>query len=227
MSHSWLQVKPVASESWGVGCRVCCWYRHRSGIPGANELGQANLFVNMTVVGSSIQTPCLRRHARTKLHRLATAALRNRNATGSLPAPAASKFQELLGRLRACGLAQTCRGDRRRNATMAWCLYEAVRDDERDFLRQATCMSVAQDSRGNDVLTRYVASGGGCRQLEVRTGILQLQVGRAAGAMDLSAGRSQKPERHGLHTETARNLRATSRSTVPRPCSSGTHSVHH
>ena len=68
---------------------------------------------------------------------------------------------------------------------MAWCLYEAMRDDERNFLRRADCMSVLQDSRGNDVFTRYVASGGGPRKLEVRTGILQLQVGRAAGAVDL------------------------------------------
>ena len=68
---------------------------------------------------------------------------------------------------------------------MAWCLYEAMRDDERNFLRRADCMSVLQDSRGNDVLTRYVACGGGPRKLEVRTGILQLQVGRAAGAVDL------------------------------------------
>ena len=73
---------------------------------------------------------------------------------------------------------------------MAWCLYEAMRDDERNFLRRVDCMSVLQDSRGNDVLTRYVASGGGPRKLEVRSGILQLQVGRAAGAV---AGPSQKP----------------------------------
>ena len=64
LSHSWLQVKPVASESWGVGCRVCRWYRHRSGIPGAKELGRANLFVNTTVTGSSIQASCLHMHAR-------------------------------------------------------------------------------------------------------------------------------------------------------------------
>ena len=60
-----------------------------------------------------------------------------------------------------------------------------MRDDERNFPRRAECMSVLQDGRGNDVLTRYVACGGGPRKLEVRTGILQLQVGRAAGAVDL------------------------------------------
>ena len=68
---------------------------------------------------------------------------------------------------------------------MAWCLYEAMRDDERNFLRRADCVSVLQDSRGNNVLTRYVACGGGPGKLEVRASILQFQVGRAAGAVDL------------------------------------------
>ena len=68
---------------------------------------------------------------------------------------------------------------------MAWCLYEATRDDERNFLRRVDCMSVLQDSRGNDALTRYVACGGGPGKLEVRAIILQLQVGQAAGAVNL------------------------------------------
>ena len=58
-------------------------------------------------------------------------------------------------------------------ASMAWCLYEAMQDDERNLLRRVDCMSALQDSRGNDVLTRYVACGGGPRKLEVRTGVLQ------------------------------------------------------
>ena len=55
-------------------------------------------------------------------------------------------------------------------------------------------MSVLQDSQGNDVLTRYVACGGGPQKLGVKTGILQLQVGRATGAVDLQRAliKSQK-----------------------------------
>ena len=65
----------------------------------------------------------------------------------------------------------------KKRTSMAWCLYEAMRDDERDFLRRVECMSVLQDSRGNYV----IASG----ELHLRAGILQHQVGRAAGAVDL------------------------------------------
>ena len=35
-----------------------------------------------------------------------------------------------------------------KNISIAWCLYEAMRDDERNFLRRVDCMSVLQDSWG-------------------------------------------------------------------------------
>ena len=113
LRHSWLKAKPVASTSWGVGCRACRWYC-RSGIPGTSVLGKANPFVHMQVGGCSVQVSHLHRHARTKIHRLATEAMQNGDATGSLPAPAAGEFQELLERLRAGGLESTCRGDRKK-----------------------------------------------------------------------------------------------------------------
>ncbi len=115
LPHSWLKVKPVASKSWGVGCRACRWYCLRSGIPGTSELGKANPFVHMNLAGSNLCVSHLHRHARTKLHLRAVQAVHNGDATGSLPAPAAPEFQELLERLRAGGLESTCRGDRKKN----------------------------------------------------------------------------------------------------------------
>ena len=112
----------------GIGCRFCGGCCRESGTPGTNELGKASPFVHMKVVICNIRACRLHKHAGTKLHRLATEALRNGDTIGSLPAPAASTFQELLERLRAGGLEQTRRGDR-----MAWCLYEAMRDDERNL----------------------------------------------------------------------------------------------
>jgi hypothetical protein len=111
LPHSWLKVKAGASPAWGIGCSACRWYCLRSGLPGAKDLGNANPFVHMKLAGCSVQVCHLHRHARTRLHRLATEALRNSDAAGFLPAPAACEFQALLDRLRAGGLESTCRGD--------------------------------------------------------------------------------------------------------------------
>jgi hypothetical protein len=73
----------------------------------------------------------------------------------------------------------------RHGNTMAWCLFEALRDDERKFLATASCMSLAQDSRAGRLLTRWVACGGSDRELVVRSGVLQLHRGQAVGAVAL------------------------------------------
>ena len=70
---------------------------------GPQERARQGPFVDTKVAGRSIQVCRLHRHAGTELHRLATEALRNGDAIGSLPALAASTCQELLERLRTGG----------------------------------------------------------------------------------------------------------------------------
>ena len=67
--------KLVATTYWGIGCRVCRWYCRRSTILGTNALRTASPFAHMEVRACSIQINSLRRHADSKLHRLATEAL--------------------------------------------------------------------------------------------------------------------------------------------------------
>ena len=74
---------------------------------------------------------------------------------------------------------------KKKSATMAWCLFEALREEERQFLAEASCMSLAQDSRAGRLLTRWVACGGSDRELVVRSGVLQLHRGQVAGAVAL------------------------------------------
>ena len=71
---------------------------------------------------------------------------------------------------------------------MAWCLFEALRDDERKFL-------ATEDSRAGGLLTKWVACGGSDRELVARSGVIQLHRGQAAGAMAL-----QLATRKGLRT---------------------------
>ena len=83
-------------------------------------------------------------------------------------------------------LEATSRSCRRKQTTMAWCLYEAHRDKERKFLAKAVCMSIAQDAstRGPLLLTRYVACG---PSLERASGILRVaDAKQISGAPDLA-----------------------------------------
>jgi len=108
------------------------------------------------------------------------------DAEGILPAPPAEEFAMLLTRIRKGELESTCRGDRQKQTTMSWCLFEAQREKERNFLANAVCLSVAQDAsiRGPLLLTRYVACG---PSLERVSGILRVaDAQRISGAEDLA-----------------------------------------
>ena len=121
LPHSWLQVKPVASTYWAVGCRVGRWYSRSSAILGTSSHCKNNPFLHMEVTGCSLQTSTFRRHAVSKQHWLATEALRKGDGIISLGAPPIRTFLELLERLRTGGLEQTGRGDRKTNKkTQVW-----------------------------------------------------------------------------------------------------------
>ena len=102
-----------------------------------------------------------------------------------LPAPTLAEFLDLLQRIGRGELEAQTRGGRTKATAMAWCLYEAYRDEERDFLAKAICMSVAQDAstRGHMLLTRYVACG---PTLERRCGVLRLAPEKVSGAVGLA-----------------------------------------
>ena len=82
---------------------------------------------------------------------------------------------------------------RTRKAVMiGWCLYEAVRDRDRAFLKKASKVSIMQDARGPMVMTRYDACGSSKRRLEVRRGVVSLMdpdiLKAAPGAQSLADG---------------------------------------
>ena len=68
LPHLWLQVKPVASTYWSIGCRVCRWYNRRSAILGTSGHCNTNPSVHMEVRGCSLQISTLRGHADVKQH---------------------------------------------------------------------------------------------------------------------------------------------------------------
>lgn len=62
-------------------------------------------------------------------------------------------------------------GKRKKVAMMRWCLAEAIRKQDREFLARAECVSLQQDVRGTRFLVRFRAID---NDLAVRTGVFQL-----------------------------------------------------
>ena len=180
---SWIEVLPPDSEKWGLGCWVC---RQQAARRGFNAGGFANYAVR-----TDLTLARLLRHEHTAGHLRAVQAhffhlgLTTDPAGDGLPAPASADFLALLDRVTRGELEAQTRGGRKRSTSMAWCLYEAFREEERAFLDKAICMSVAQDAstRGHMLLTRYVACS---PNMERRSGVLRITPAKAAGAVDLA-----------------------------------------
>eukprot|EP00435_Cladocopium_sp_Y103_P076049 s9_g74.t1 len=62
-------------------------------------------------------------------------------------------------------------GKRKKVSMTRWCLAEAIRKEDREFLARAECISLQQDVRGTRFLVRFRAVD---NELAVRTGVFQL-----------------------------------------------------
>ena len=183
--HSWLEASlaPGATPIWGIGCRIC---RLTYNSNGENDNGGS--WAQLGVRGTCVQKSAIVTHAKSRRHRRARSAFllaiagsdANAVQQAALAAPSLEDFRVLLCRLRESHGRLS-----RKQSTMVWCLFEALRDSEREFLKTASCMSLAQDARAGRLLTRWVACGNSDRELVVRSGVLQLHRGQAAGAMAL------------------------------------------
>jgi hypothetical protein len=68
-------------------------------------------------------------------------------------APAVQEFADVWKRLALGPQRQS-----RKLRTLEWCLFEAFRDRELDFLQAARCVSIALDERDGRLLVKYAAS---------------------------------------------------------------------
>ncbi len=128
------------------------------------------------------------RHARSRSHFVAKL-LRGAAGADSIPAPSVDEFDLVLNNVRK-GTALGGKLPRNKAATIAWCMFEAPRDEDRRFVSKAACMTLCQDARDGRFLTRFVASSSDPHQLRVRTGVLRMQCG-GAGAIAIRDATSQ------------------------------------
>ena len=183
---SWLLAKPVTTpdSAWGVGCKACAWSAKRGGAEVAPLGGRP--YEALSVTGEGLRLNNFKRHAATTCHKEAVVAyLRHHYASKGDhqdlcgQAPAVQEFADAWKSL-ALGPQRQSRKCR----TLEWCLFEACRDRELDFLRAATCMSIALDERDGRLLIKYAASNA---QLEVRYGCLALLRDAGSNAYEIAA----------------------------------------
>ena len=161
---SWLEAAPLHQRPWGIGCRWCRGHDKNAAV------GSTSAWRRIGVSGRACQQACnIRFHQNTARHKRAAAAWRGQHEE-AIAAPAAADFDSVLQALQHGKLPENSR--KRKVTAMGRRLFEAIRDEERQFLRHSSVISVMQDARGNQVLTRYAACGRDERTLEVRRGIL-------------------------------------------------------
>ena len=174
---TWLETEAFDDPEWSVGCKICRWAYDPNG------LATGGVWTRLAVADACVQKANLIRHGRSTAHRAACVrflAAFTQSPSLSLFDPSAPGVPQFLDVLRSVRAGHVLEKGQLR--AMAWCLYEALKDEERKFLSNAMCATLAQDARAGCLLTRWVACG---RDLSVRAGVLQLHRGKAAGAVNL------------------------------------------
>ena len=108
----------------------------------------------------------LARHANTLQHRKAVQSLNLTPTTSSSSldqTPSSDQFKELLDHVRKSPLGANIElekhvGGRHKQRRMLWCLAEASRSQQRDFLMRCGTMAIYQDARKSFLLDRWSAS---------------------------------------------------------------------
>lgn len=183
---TWIMARAPHVRPWGWGCKVC-----RMAAAAAREDQEANSpehgnpWARLAVARTCGKTNLIR-HAKSTAHLKAVQKYLHQLglAHGDYTmAPAVEEFRLVLSKSR------TGKYDpesphvhlARKETTISWCLFEALRDQERRCLRAAEAITVNQDGRHGVLQTRYIACTAG---MEVRCGLLAMNAGhdsRAAG----------------------------------------------
>ncbi len=103
-----------------------------------------------------------RRHAGTNFHKAAKKAFlaKDDETLDSVGAPPAKEFVAAWRTLGVRRRSDQVQARRRKLNTLEWCLWQALRDDERKFLRTADTVSIQMDERKARTLLTYAACQG-------------------------------------------------------------------
>ena len=156
VNTTWCLAGIAADGKWGLGCKAC------SAVKGGVK-DPMFLFANFTACRAELQPKQLARHAETKEHAAAVKAFfgQAQGPTGSLTgsAPPALEFRSVLSKLAAGESLRAVAGGVQSTKThaIAWCLAEAMKEKDREFLKDAVSMVLCRDERQERLLVRFGA----------------------------------------------------------------------
>lgn len=177
----------LAHKRSGCGCVACHEKYH--GTAAATALADYR--------GQTLKWSNILRHKTTYLHRQAEAALARQTTPKAYAAPTPAEFKQTWQDVRAgnaaAKLLEGKRVNERKRRAMEWCLAEAVRDLHREFLADASTMSLSWDGRHGRLVSRFSATHE--NTLEVRQGTLGLERDYGSGNVAMARAMEVMVER--------------------------------
>ena len=153
--HAWVSAKFHAeTNTWGLGCRVC----HEVCAKDVSLMNMYRMdkhhFAKFQVCSGDLRLQRFQKHATSPSHAAAVRFLeggRQKAVEGDQHScPSQVEWFSVLDSKDPKKVAR----DKKLNV-MRWCLASAFRRQMRDFAREALCISVQQDARGNRFLSRF------------------------------------------------------------------------
>ena len=161
---SWLDEKKTP---WGVGCKVC----NAAGLTGSLAQYKCN-------TTRALQKQNFLKHQKSKSHKAAVQEFVGGAATGPVAAPPVQCFEDLAKDIKS---GESARSRKRRQ--MTYCLAEAIKARDQDFIRLASAVALFRDERKGRVAIRFRAVS---QDLEVRCGTMGLEIQPGTGARNLT-----------------------------------------
>ena len=151
---TWLQPQPVANQEWWLGCSICS--------------KGTSLRRTRKLHGTSLHLGNIRAHGRSQTHIRACKVVTSAS-NHAMEAPPTSEFDDAwnnaaLGR-------KNHNMSLRKSTSLEWCLAEAIRDEDREFLRHSDAIAILLDERNCRLLVKFQACGS---NLVVRFGVFAL-----------------------------------------------------
>ena len=167
LGKTWLTARVCPKAGWGVGCKVCLAYiAHRSskGLPTAGA-NLNNSFGSLSLRDrASFRTSVLRRHSNTLWHQTALAwAVSDTGLVRKLTRrnrPGKKMFKQVAAHVRAGNSRSTIEGigSRHKVRKFIWCLAEALRIEQRGFLRMCSTIGISEDKKDCELSMRFSAA---------------------------------------------------------------------
>lgn len=158
----WLKAGIAEDGGWGLGCTACAHAKIAS--PWAQGVAGRK---------PPLKPYALLRHAQTQLHIRAAALFLKVPGCKLVNAPSMDEFRKALEQLAAQGASirrlqgRGCSSDKA--VLLKWCLVEATRQINREFLAKAKTIALCRDARRQRLVIRFGAAND---SMEVRRGVL-------------------------------------------------------